>query len=317
MKLNQLYSVVMHPKAPYAFDYSVENPTHYPAPIGDWEPGKMWFTLRWQGQKIGVRFENKGTVDKPAVEVSIYGKKPVEFKELLSEIAYRYEWNNSDAEFYNKFGNDSILKPLIEKYRGMHGFCGEELYDFIMITIFLQNTTAKRTAQMTRVMLEKYGTLLEFDGKKLYCFWSPEELVDVPEQDLRDLKVGYRAKSFLRVSKDFVDGHIDEVELRKLNTDDLRTDLLKIYGIGPASVMYALGGPFKRAVIDVIPPWEAKIYSKLLFNRDGASAEESMKELDRRYGKYKPSAIHFLFMDLAWKHRAERMKDMEKLLPFN
>ena len=316
MKLKKLHSEIVYPKAPYAFDYSVENPSHYPTPTGDWEPGKNWITLKWQGQQLGVKFENKGTVDKPAIGVFIFGSKPFDYRKLINELAYRYNWFADGSEFCKKFKDDKLLKPLLKKFRGMHGFCGEDLYDYIMITIFLQNTTAKRTAQMTKVMLEKYGTLLEFDNNKLYCFWSPEELVRVSEQELRDLKVGYRAKSFLRVSRDFINERINEQELRELDTDELRKELLKIYGIGPASVMYALCDPFHRGVLDVIPPWESKIYSHLLFGEEGHSAEACMKELDRRYGKYKPSAVHFLFMDLAWKHRKERIKDIEKLLPF-
>ena len=48
---------------------------------------------------------------------------------------------------------------------------------------------------MMQALLENYGTLLSYDGQKLYCFWEPEVIDAVTEQALRALKVGYRAKS--------------------------------------------------------------------------------------------------------------------------
>ncbi len=315
MKLKQAYSTIAKPKAPYNFDYSVENPSHYPTPTGDWEPGKLWFTMKWAKSKIGVKFENKGDTDKPEIKVTIYSSKAFDYKKLIEGLDYRFEWNLDVSEFYKRFKEDDLLKPILKKFRGMHGFCGEDLYDYIMITIFLQNTTAKRTAQMTRTMLERYGTSLEFDGKKLWCFWMPKELIDIPEQELRDLKVGYRAKTFLRVSRDFAEGKVDELEMRKMDLEDLKKELLKIYGVGPASLMYILNDVFHHKILSVIPPWEAKIYSRLL-RLDTIEPKKIMAFLDKKYGKWKGLAIHYLFMDLSWKHRDKRIDWAEKLLPF-
>jgi 3-methyladenine DNA glycosylase/8-oxoguanine DNA glycosylase len=316
MLCKKLHTTIVHPKAPYNFDYSVENPSHYPTPTGGWEPGKLWFTMKWIGSNIGIKFDNQGTVDKPAIKISIFGTKSFDYDKLINELTYRYEWDLDYTDFYNKFSEDKLLKPVIKKFRGMHGFCGEDMYDYIMITVFLQNTTAKRTAQMTQVMLDEYGKQMEFDGKKFFCFWKPEEMVKVPEQDLRDLKVGYRAKTFLRVSKDFVDGVVDEAKLRGKDIDYIREELLKIYGVGPASVMYIINDVFHTKVLDVIPPWEGKIYSQIFFGKNGIEPEKSMAEIKKRYGEYRALVVHHLFMDIAWKHRKESIKWADKLLPF-
>jgi len=315
MKLKQVYSTTVHPKVPYNFDYSVENPSYYPTPTGDWEPGKLWFTMKWVSLKIGIKSENKGTVDEPAIKVTIYSTKSFDYKRLIDELAYRFEWNIDVSEFYRKFEKDKLLAPILKKFRGMHGFCGEDLYEHIMVTTFLQNANVKRTTQMTKAMLERYGTLLEFDGKRFWCFWTPEELVNVPEQEFRDLKVGYRAKTFLRVSKDFVEGKVNELEMRKMDLDSLKKDLLKIYGVGPASLMYTLNDVFHHKILSVIPPWEAKIYSKLL-RLETRDPKKIMAFLDKRYGEYKAAAIGHLFMDISWKHKHEGVEWMEKLLPY-
>ncbi|MBI5332680.1 MAG: hypothetical protein HZB65_03845 [Candidatus Aenigmarchaeota archaeon] len=72
-----------------------------------------------------------------------------------------------------------------------------------MIGIFLQNTAVKRTVQMTNTMLQKYGTKAEFDGREVFVFWKPEEIIKVSEEELRKLKIGYRAKLFIKLSETF------------------------------------------------------------------------------------------------------------------
>ncbi len=63
-----------------------------------------------------------------------------------------------------------------------------------MIGIVLQNATIRRSIQMYQTLLENYGTRLAYDGRELWALWNPGDLVNVSEDDLRALKVGYRAK---------------------------------------------------------------------------------------------------------------------------
>jgi len=195
----------------------------------------------------------------------------------------------------------------------MRNFCVENLYEYLMIAILLQNTHIKRTVQMTNIMLKKYGTNLEFDGKKIYSIWKPKKMLKIPESKLRSLKVGYRAKNFLRATEDYL--KIDEFAMRNLDESKLRKKLLEIYGVGPASVDYIMNGVYHVKSLNVIPPWEAKIYSKLL-DLKTENPLKIMTFLDKNYENYKSLIIRHLFMDLSWKHKFEKIDWMEKLLPF-
>jgi len=80
------------------------------------------------------------------------------------------------------------------------------------------------------------------DNKKLFAYWNAEDLDTVSEENLRALKVGYRAKMIKRVSEAFARGEIDEPELRRMSTEDARNELMKLYGAGPATAEILLGG---------------------------------------------------------------------------
>lgn len=316
MKLELVHTAIIRPTAPYNFDYSVHNPSHYPIPLNYWERGKLWFSFRFKDKLLGIKFTNQGTVSKPKIKAEFYYKSKPD-KEyiniLLKELDYRFQFSKDYSGFHTKFEKDRLVGKVLQKFKGMHGFCIEGLYEYLMIAILLQNATIKRTVQMTNIMLEKYGDLIEFNGIKLYSIWKPDRILKASESELRGLKVGYRAKTFIRATEDYL--KLDEFTMRKLDNTELRKELLKIYGVGPASVDYIMCGVFHRSILTTIPPWEAKIYSRLLGLKT-KDPKKIMAFLDKRYSKYRAAVIGHLFMDISWKHKREDVEWMEKLLPY-
>jgi 3-methyladenine DNA glycosylase/8-oxoguanine DNA glycosylase len=138
------------------------------------------------------------------------------------------------------------------------------------------------------------------------------------EQELRQLKVGYRAKSIKRVTAAFVSKETDEFELRKKSRNEQREALLGLYGIGPASVGYILGDVFHHLdELDHIFPWEQKIYSKLFFDTDPdepVSVDRLLALFNERFGGYRMLAVHYLWEDLFWRRKHEEIGWLDKLI---
>jgi len=191
--------------------------------------------------------------------------------------------------------------------KGAHGRSLESLYEIIIISIVLQNATIKRTIQMMNNLLNRYGQKVSFNNKEIYLIWSPLKLAKVNEQELKNLKVGYRAKMFIKISKQFVKGDISEYKLRKIPLEQVKKELLKLYGIGPASLDSLLAVLRKEQSIRTISPWEQRIYSKLLFNKKLVSSNRILKELKRRYRTWSVFAGYLLFEDLFWRHKEKNI----------
>lgn len=306
------------PKAPFNFKGTVHNPSHFPAPTEIYEGGKFWQTLRFGGKALGMRMENKGTANYPKLRVLFFSKKPLlkGFKEKLKkEIKYRFELDLDLTEFNKKFSKDKILGPVIKRWRGMRSKCGYSLYESLMIYIVLQNTTVRRTVEMLENLLGKYGSLVEFNKRELYTFWEPEELVKASEEELRALKVGYRAKFFKKVSQRFVKGDFDERYLRQLDKDALLEKVQELEGIGPASSRHLLFEVFHdHETFDVLPPWEQKIYSKILYNKKLVPTKKVLTDIEKRWGRWKRLAAHYLFTDLFWQRKNKKIPWLEELI---
>jgi DNA-3-methyladenine glycosylase II len=206
------------PPAPFNFDATLHKPDHFPSSDNEWQPGIRWQTMRWQRKPLGLKFENQGTIDRPKLALSIWSKEKLDrqfCKSLTDEITYRYSLQLDLTEFNRQFDDDPELGPIIDRWRGLRPLNHSSLYEYLIIAIILQNATVRRSVQMMRALLENYGTLLSYDGKQLYCFWEPAVIDRATEQELRDLKVGYRAKSIKRVTAAFAHKEIDEFDLRR------------------------------------------------------------------------------------------------------
>ena len=250
---------------------------------------------------MGIKFINQGTVSNPLIEIKLYAKNklPDEFiNSLIEEIKYLYNLNLDLRGFYKKFKDDKVLGPVIKKWKGMRPGHPSSLYEYLIIGIVLQNASVRRSVQMFQTLLENYGKLLEFNRKKLWCFWNPGGLKNVSEDDLRKLKVGYRAKSIKKIDEQFEKGLIDEMELRKKDRETQMEELLKLYGVGPATIWYILFDVFHQwDFFNHISPWEQKIYSKGFFNKDPENPVPVKKLLKHfeRFGEYKQLAVHYIW----------------------
>lgn len=321
------YVVELEPTAPFHFDASLHKPDHFPSPDNAWESGVRWQTMRWQDLPLGLKFENRGTVDRPAIRLSVWAEDPLDFgflDGLIAEIDYRCNLNLDLSEFYARFADDAQLGPVITRWRGLRPSAFGSLYEYLVITIVLQNATVRRSVQMMQALLETYGTALTYDGQTLYCFWDPHALDSVTEDDLRQLKVGYRARTIRRMTDAFISGAtsstgaIDELALRQAPLEVQRKSLLALYGIGPASVGYILFDMFHRwGELSHISPWEQRIYSKLFLDRDPddpAPVEKLLQLLDAGFGEWKMMAVHYLWEDLFWQRVHQPVDWLEALI---
>jgi len=308
-------TVEIRPSAPFSFTGTFHKPSHFPTQDVAFENDTYWQSIRYQDQLYGLKFENKGRYDNPCILLTIFYENEPDVESLVKEIEYRYDLNCDMGNFYSLYDSDPFLKPALDRWKGMRVSTPYNFYEFMVVTTMLQNTVVRRSVQMLRNLFDSYGDKLNFDNHILCAFWPPETIDAVEEQALRDIKLGYRAKTMKRQAKDVVSGKVDINLLRRLGKEDLKKSLLNIYGIGPATVQYALFEVFhKYDALEHIPPWEQKIYSKLFFNSELVDTSIILDEVENRYGKWKMLAVHYIFENLFWMRKNEPVLWLEELI---
>lgn len=307
LSLSHVTSFELTPAAPYRFDANLHKPSHFPSSDNAWEPGTSWITMRWRGRRLGLRLQDRGTVDEPRVRLAVYAASelPPAFRtSLLDEVAWRFNISQDLSEFNATFAEDEFLGPAIARRRGMKPVAANSLYETLMIYVVLQNTVIRRSIAMLEALFDRFGRDVRFDGRTFSTFWTPEEM-EASEEELRGLKLGYRARTIARLTAAFRGG-IDEVALRSQTRAAQERVLSALYGVGPASLSYLLFEDFYHLDgLRIVPPWERKIMSRLLFGRRLVPEARILRFFRTRYPGYDKLAFDYLWEDLFWRHERE------------
>jgi 3-methyladenine DNA glycosylase/8-oxoguanine DNA glycosylase len=315
-KLERRRTFRLRPRAPFHFDANLHKPSHFPSSDNAWQPGRFWITMRWRGRRLGLEMRNVGSQDAPEIRLTVFSASGLSegyLRGLLPEIAWRFNLNQDISEFTEAYVDDEYLGPAITRWRGMKPIAANSLYETLMIYVVLQNAVIRRSIQMLEALFDHFGREVLFAGKALSTFWTPQEMALITEDALRGLKVGYRAKTFLRITEPFAAGTVDERTLRTLPKDTIAQAIDRLYGVGPATLEYLLFEDFYFLdALRVIPPWERKIMSRLLFQRRLVPEERIRSFFRSRYPGFEKLAFHYLWEDLFWRREHESIEWLER-----
>lgn len=316
LPLSQKTVTFLIPTSPFNFNATMHKPSHFPDQLTIYEKDKFWQTMRLNNEIFGIKIENAGNTNNPKIKLTIFSKSKLTENQIdfiKKELSWRYDLNTNLLDFNKKFRSDRFLSPVLKKWIGMRVSSAHSLYELLIVGIVLQNATVRRSVQMLNALLEKYGTLVEFDNQKIYSLWLPEDLTKVNEQKLRDLKVGYRAKFFIKLSRDFAENKVDEQKLRNLPKEEAKKELLKLFGVGPETARILLFEVLHHYdVFDHIAPWQQKIYSRLFYNEKLVPVQKIRDEIIKRYGKWSMLAVHYIWEDVFWKRKTQKIEWLEK-----
>jgi 3-methyladenine DNA glycosylase/8-oxoguanine DNA glycosylase len=310
-------SFALEPRQPFHFDGTFHKPSRFPAPLDAWEPGKFWTAMRVGASVYGLRITNAGVASRPKIRVDVFHRRKLAASEreaIRTEILWRFDLETDLSEFNRAAQADRRFAPVFRRWRGSRAAIGLSLYELMIVSIVLQNATVRRTVQMMNALLEAFGTRIMFDSRTLYAIWRPHRMRNVSEQDLRALKVGYRARFIKRLSDDFAAGTVDETAIRSMDLETARRELMKLYGVGPETAQILLYPACHRyGPMHHIAPWQQKIYSRIFYGRRLVPAAKILADLNRRYGKWATLAVSYVWEDLFWRRkRGERIEWLER-----
>jgi len=253
--LKKIGTIDVKVKSPFNFIATFWHPSNYESQlkkrIEDAFFQTIWLNEELYGLKI---FSPK----RELIKIEVYGKKlnKTALLAIKEEISFRFNLESDISSFILLFKVDKFLKAPIARLGGMKPSCAYSLYEYLIVSTMLQNANVRRTIQMTEALLESFGHPVDFAGIKLIAMWIPKEMQLVSEEELRELKIGYRAKNIKRITNRFGSGQMDEKALRMMSKENITDKLMNIYGVGPQSVAYILFGCFHRFdAFDHLSPW--------------------------------------------------------------
>ncbi len=223
----------------------------------------------------------------------------VERREVTEKVSWMFGLDMDFSHFYAA----SRLEPKLAraKKRALGRVLrSPTLFEDVTKTILTTNTLWAATKNMTRKLVDEFGSALSVvEASSAKAFPTPEAIAASSPGFLKEkIRVGYRASALHDLAVRVASGKLDLEALKRsdLPTLELRKELLTLNGVGPyaaANLLMILG----RHDFIPIDSYALKMVSQEWYRGKPITANEVEKHFNR-WGEFK--GIAFWFWD--WDH---------------
>lgn len=196
------------------------------------------------------------------------------------------------AAIESVIAEDTRLKVCLPGACGIRVF-NQEPFEALISFIISANNNIKRISGIVERLARTAGKRIEFMGRELYAFPTPDELSLIGEEQLKAIGTGYRAPYIVDTARRIRDGY-DLEALRTLDLNEARRELLSFKGVGPkvadCILLFSLGHT-DAFPIDV---WIDRAMNELFFDSVPPPKSE-MREAVLSIGKYSGIIQQYIF----------------------
>lgn len=152
--------------------------------------------------------------------------------EEVADIWFDYfDFGTDYTAIKNTLSADKYLKESVNYGNGIR-ILNQDLWECVLSFIISANNNIPRIQSIVEKLCQRFGDKISAFDNTYYAFPDAEKLKNVTKEDLAFLRAGYRDSYLLDAIKKVTDGKIKLDTLSDLPTQEAKTELLKIKGIG-------------------------------------------------------------------------------------
>lgn len=279
LHLDHVETLRLDVREPFHFRCTIWKPSHFPTGLEAHTQTVSWRTFRFGETICGVRLEMKSSQLEAAVSATPSWTSAVKDR-LVRRLEAAYGLREDIGSFLTQAARVPALAEPVGVLAGMRMSCPESLFEIAVISLLLQNTTIHRSTQMMRNLLTRYGKQVVFDDVTLQCFFSPEEILNVSEDELRaECRLGYRAK-YLPAFAGFFSA-MDDDDLREQPREHVLEALQSIKGVGPYTAGVVASHALRDPAAVGLDVWNTKLAGRAFLGREDANSTEVRAALEK------------------------------------
>lgn len=251
--------------------------------------------FRWNeeddGSYTGVAFNKVINIKKEGLNVIISNTNKEDFYNIW------YEYLDLGRDYKNIKGilsADEILAKSIEFGHGIR-ILKQDVWEIIISFIISANNRIPMIKRAIEKLSEKYGEYIgKYNNKMYYAFPTAEALSKLTEEELRGCSTGFRAKYILAAAKRVNEDKELLNNLKNLEIENMRNELMKFSGIGPkvsdCIMLFSLNVE-NAFPIDV---WVKRVM-EYFYLEEGTSFKNIQLYANDKFGKHAGFAQQYLF----------------------
>jgi N-glycosylase/DNA lyase len=196
---------------------------------------------------------------------------------------------------------DPFIHTSIVENRGLR-LVQQPPWECTVSYICSTNSNIPTIRRRIAAIAEKFGNIIEFEGKTYHTFPRPLEISCKGHEGLTECKLGYRQPYVFGTSCLVTDPECWEDTIRQLPYEEARGELMKLHGIGPKAADCILLFAFQKYEAFPVDVWIRRIMQQNYLPVLGTGAPLTCREYDmiRRFaqthfGEYCGYAQEYLY----------------------
>jgi N-glycosylase/DNA lyase len=149
--------------------------------------------------------------------------------------------------------------------------------------------------QISLALRKRFGEQRKIGDHLLYTFASPLRLAQASEKELRDCKLGYRAKNLRATARLVSSGQADLEAWSALSDAELRKQLCALPGVGPKIANCVMLFAYERLRAFPIDVWIERVLRQHYFSGRRKTAQRLRQFSETYFGEHGGYAQQYLF----------------------
>ena len=204
---------------------------------------------------------------------------------------------NLDA-FYQLSEKDAHLRSLAQMFKGVKPPRFPTIFEGLINSIACQQVSLDAGISLLNKLAENYGLPYKDGDETQYAFPRPEDLYQVPPEDIKKLGFSYqKGRAIAELSANIVEQKLTLVDLDTLSNEEIFDVLVQNRGIGRWSAEYTLLRGLGR--IDILPGDDVGAQKNLmeLVGLDARPNYDEIQVLTQRWQPYSGFVYFHLLLE--------------------
>jgi DNA-3-methyladenine glycosylase II len=305
-----VYTTTISLKPPYSFVRLLRRLESHPDPqfLVHADERVIRRAFRLSGKPVLVTLRFDGTIDAPMIHLET--REPLDEtrrQELERTVRHMFSADVDLTPLYEHMSADPMLRPLVNRFRGLRFLLDPDLFQSMVRTIIGQQVNLAFAGTLTHRLLELAGDRLEDEeGNTFLVFPTAEAVARLEPPMLRELQYSQRkAEYIIDFARAVVDGRIDLGRLEQLDDEAVIQYLTPLRGIGRWTVecllMFGMGRP------DLLPAADIGLRNgiQLVYGLQEKPSEQEIRRIGESWAPWRSYVSLYIWEAVGAARRGE------------
>lgn len=236
-----------------------------------------------------------GTIGEAAVYVEQHGGALKFAGAVASTIRSYFALDHSLGQICESFPDDAAMNAARDFCEGLR-IIRQPSWECLATFICSSMKQVAHIRQMSLALRERLGEPRRIAGATVFTFPCAERIAGCSERELRECRLGYRAKNLLMTAQRVASGEANVDAWVKLADEELRERLCGLPGVGVKVANCVMLFAYERTRAFPIDVWIARVLREQYFKGKRRPTEKRLREFAAKYfGEHGGYAQQYLF----------------------